>query len=100
MAKRSQVLRDEKRKRLIEKYAERRAALRKHLNDPAVSIEEKLDVSEVDSSERIWISSATDTTWEQVGTAHGTPHAITVTDTGALLIVDDSGVTLLPSPSS
>ena len=46
MAKRSQVLRDEKRKRLIEKYAERRAALRKRLNDPSVSIEEKLEIQE------------------------------------------------------
>ena len=54
----------------------------------------------IDSSEQIWISSAGDTTWEQVGTAHGAAHAITVTDSGALLIVDDSGVTLLPAPSS
>ena len=46
MAKRSQVLRDEKRKRLIEKYAERRAALRKRLKDPEVSIEEKLEIQE------------------------------------------------------
>jgi hypothetical protein len=54
----------------------------------------------IDSSERIWISSAADTTWGQVGTAHGAAHAITVTNSGALLIVDDSGVTLLPAPSS
>ena len=46
MAKRSQVLRDEKRKRLIKKYAERRAALRKRLNDPAVPYEEKLEIQE------------------------------------------------------
>lgn len=44
MAKRSQKLRDTRRKRLIAKYAERRAALRKKLNDADVSIEEKLEV--------------------------------------------------------
>ena len=43
MAKQSQVLRDQKRKKLIAKYAEKRAALRKILNDPDVSIEEKLE---------------------------------------------------------
>ncbi len=41
MAKKSQVLRDEKRRRLIAKYADRRAELRKRLNDPEVSVEEK-----------------------------------------------------------
>ena len=44
MAKQSQVLRDQKRKKLIEKYAAKRAELRKKLGDPAVSIEEKLEV--------------------------------------------------------
>jgi small subunit ribosomal protein S14 len=44
MAKQSQVLRDEKRKKLITKYAAKRAELRKRLNDPDVSIEEKLEV--------------------------------------------------------
>ena len=44
MAKKSQILRDEKRKKLIAKYAEKRAELRKRLNDPEVSIEEKLEV--------------------------------------------------------
>ncbi len=46
MAKRSQVLRDKRRKVLIEKYAERRAELRKRLNDREVSIEEKLQIQE------------------------------------------------------
>ena len=46
MAKRSQINRDEKRKRLIAKYAARRAELRKLLNDREVSIEEKLVVQE------------------------------------------------------
>ncbi|HEX9814029.1 MAG TPA: 30S ribosomal protein S14 [Myxococcota bacterium] len=44
MAKLSQVLRDQRRKKLIEKYAAKRAALRKRLNDSNVSIEEKLEV--------------------------------------------------------
>jgi small subunit ribosomal protein S14 len=46
MAKLSQVLRDQRRKKLIEKYAEKRAALRKRLNDANVSIEEKLQIQE------------------------------------------------------
>jgi len=44
LAKLSQVLRDQRRKKLIEKYAAKRAALRKRLNDSNVSIEEKLEV--------------------------------------------------------
>ena len=46
MAKLSQVLRDERRKKLIEKYAEKRAVLRSQLKDPNLSIEEKLQVQE------------------------------------------------------
>jgi small subunit ribosomal protein S14 len=42
MAKKSQVIRDQRRKELIAKYAERRAALRRKLKDPSVSIDEKL----------------------------------------------------------
>jgi small subunit ribosomal protein S14 len=44
MAKTSQILRDQKRIKMIAKYAERRAALRKKLNDKNVSIDEKLEV--------------------------------------------------------
>jgi small subunit ribosomal protein S14 len=44
MAKTSQVLRDRRRKQLIAKYKQKRAALRERLNDPEVSIEEKLEV--------------------------------------------------------
>ncbi len=44
MAKTSQILRDQKRIKLIKKYAERRAALRKKLNDARVSVDEKLEV--------------------------------------------------------
>ena len=46
MAKLSQVLRDKRRKKLIAKHAEKRAELRKTLNDANVSIEEKLAVQE------------------------------------------------------
>jgi small subunit ribosomal protein S14 len=46
MAKQSQVLRDARRKKLIEKFAERRATLRKKLKDPRISIEEKLQIQE------------------------------------------------------
>ena len=44
MAKTSQVNRDQRRKRLVAHYAERRAELRRRLKDPNVSIEEKLEV--------------------------------------------------------
>ena len=46
MAKKSQIHRDLKRKKLIAKYAARRAELRAKLNDRDVSIEEKLEVQE------------------------------------------------------
>jgi len=46
MAKLSQVLRDKRREQLIEKYAERRAELRKRLNDRNISIEEKMEIQE------------------------------------------------------
>jgi small subunit ribosomal protein S14 len=46
MAKTSQVNRDNKRRKLITKYAAKRLELRKQLNDPEVSIEDKLKVQE------------------------------------------------------
>ena len=46
MAKQSQVLRDRRRKQLIEKYAEKRAKLRKVLKDANASIDEKLEAQE------------------------------------------------------
>ncbi len=46
MAKTSQVLRDQRRKALIDKYAERRAELRRRLKDPNLGIEEKLEAQE------------------------------------------------------
>jgi small subunit ribosomal protein S14 len=44
MAKQSQINRDNKRKKLIAKFAEKRGALRKQLGDAEVSIEEKLEI--------------------------------------------------------
>jgi len=44
VAKLSQVLRDQRRIRLIQKYAARRAELRKQLKDPNVSVEEKFNI--------------------------------------------------------
>jgi small subunit ribosomal protein S14 len=46
LAKKSQVLRDQRRKKLIAKYAAKRAVLRKKLNDHGASIEEKLEAQE------------------------------------------------------
>jgi len=46
MAKLSQVLRDKRRKKLISKHAEKRAELRKRLNDQNVSVDEKLAIQE------------------------------------------------------
>jgi small subunit ribosomal protein S14 len=46
MAKTSQVLRDQRRAQLIQKYAEKRAELRKKLKDPELSVEDKLEVQE------------------------------------------------------
>jgi small subunit ribosomal protein S14 len=46
MAKKSQVLRDQSRARLIAKHAEKRAELRKRLKDQDLSMEEKLEVQE------------------------------------------------------
>ena len=44
MAKTSQVLRDERRAKLIAKHAEKRAELRARLKDPEVSAAEKFDI--------------------------------------------------------
>ena len=47
MAKLSQVLRDQRRKKLIAKHAARRAELRAKLGDPNVSMEEKFQVQKL-----------------------------------------------------
>jgi small subunit ribosomal protein S14 len=47
MAKLSQVLRDRRRQRLIQKHAAQRAELRAKLRDPNVSMEEKFQVQKL-----------------------------------------------------
>jgi small subunit ribosomal protein S14 len=44
MAKTSQVYRDRNRERLIQRYAEKRAELRKKLRDPDAPLEEKFQI--------------------------------------------------------
>jgi small subunit ribosomal protein S14 len=44
MAKTSQVLRDQRRAKLIAKYAEKRAELRKKLKDPEIPAADKFDI--------------------------------------------------------
>ena len=46
MAKKSQVLRDRRRKKLIARYAEKRGKLRAILSDPQASIDDKLEAQE------------------------------------------------------
>ena len=46
MAKLSQVLRDRRREKLIEKHAATRRGLRKRLKDATVSIDEKLEIQQ------------------------------------------------------
>ena len=46
MAKKSQVLRDERRSKLVTKHAAKRAELRKRLADQNLSMEDKLEVQE------------------------------------------------------
>lgn len=46
MAKTSQVERDKRRRKLVAKYAEKRAELRRILRDPEVSIDDKMKAQE------------------------------------------------------
>ncbi|MEI3866397.1 hypothetical protein V6S02_04780 [Microbacterium sp. CCNWLW134] len=52
----------------------------------------------VDNDETIWTSTASGE-WQNIGTVHGPAEAITITDDGAVLVVDDSGLSRLPPPS-
>lgn len=51
----------------------------------------------VDNNDTIWTATGTGS-WEDVGTVHGTAQAIAITDEGDVLVVDDSGLSLLPTP--
>ena len=46
MAKTSQINRDNRRRALVDKYAEKRAELRKRLKDPEVGIDEKIEIQQ------------------------------------------------------
>lgn len=50
----------------------------------------------VDNNETIWTSTG-GADWQDIGTVHGPPQAITITDDGVVLVVDDSGLSRLPS---
>lgn len=45
----------------------------------------------------IWTTTISDEQWRNTGTAHGSAQAIAVGNNGDILIVDDSGLTLLPA---
>ncbi|MDN3495144.1 sialidase family protein [Planococcus sp. APC 4015] len=51
----------------------------------------------VDNKERIWVATAGDRQWRENGSVHGMAQAIAITDTGDLLVIDDSGITALPA---
>lgn len=46
---------------------------------------------------KIWMTTAGAQNWVEIGTAHGATQAVTITDNGNILVVDDSGLTLVPS---
>ncbi|MDJ1114111.1 F510_1955 family glycosylhydrolase [Microbacterium dauci] len=54
----------------------------------------------VGSGGKIWTTTAEATSWSEAGTVHGQAQAIAITNAGDLLVIDDSGLTLLPSPPS
>ncbi|MGV9195345.1 hypothetical protein ACQ143_13475 [Microbacterium sp. MC2] len=49
---------------------------------------------------KIWTTTAGAPSWVEVGTVHGAAQAIAVTNSGDVLIADDSGLTLLPEVAS
>lgn len=44
----------------------------------------------------IWVTTAGSMAWAEAGTVHGSAQAIAITDTGDMLVIDDSGITHLP----
>ncbi len=46
----------------------------------------------------LWTLTAGGTQWTQAGTVHGAAMAVTVTNSGDMLVADDSGLTRLPTP--
>ncbi|WP_460722341.1 WD40/YVTN/BNR-like repeat-containing protein [Microbacterium aureliae] len=51
----------------------------------------------VDRRGDVWTTSAPDAAWERIGAVHGTVQAVGIDDRGDVLVVDDSGLTLLTS---
>ena len=51
----------------------------------------------VDAKERIWVHTVGTRGWAEAGTVHGAAQATAITDTGKILVADDSGLTLLPA---
>lgn len=64
---------------------------------PIAASPDHLRLIGVDSKGVIWSSANGDAAWRNVGAAHGSAQAITVTNAGDILVVDDSGISLLPS---
>lgn len=52
----------------------------------------------IGSQGKIWTTTAGTQNWYEVGTAHGATQAVTITNNGDILVVDDSGLTLVTSP--
>ncbi len=52
----------------------------------------------IGSQGKIWTTTAGAQNWYEVGTAHGAAQAVTITNNGDILVVDDSGLTLVTSP--
>lgn len=53
-------------------------------------------IAGVDADEKIWVHVSGASAWKEVGVVHGTAQATAITDTGSILVADDSGLTLLP----
>lgn len=51
----------------------------------------------VGSGGRIWVTTTDANVWTEAATAHGTVQAASITDDGALIVFDDSGLTALPT---
>jgi hypothetical protein len=54
-------------------------------------------IAGVDADEKIWVHAVGASAWNEVGTVHGAAQATAITDTGSILVADDSGLTLLPA---
>ena len=46
---------------------------------------------------KVWTTTSGAQNWIEVGAIHGIAQAVTITNSGDILVVDDSGLTLIPS---